>query len=190
MCFIGWIYNAFKYIRYKCCGVWPRLAPGYQWRLPGGPRNRNTTQLLQVACTVLYCTVLYCTVTCTGDPQTWAALHCAKPGILMRNGWKWIFGQGHWFSYSIIWLGWLGLESWVTFAVLGWGPGRWLSSALGSRRWCVMAKYKCIVVTRLPTVLYWSCTYLFIKLQHTFYFFALMTISRTLQPEMLTIKPT
>ena len=190
MCFIGWIYNAFKYIRYKCCGVWPRLAPGYQWRLPGGPRNRNTTQLLQVACTVLYCTVLH------SDLYWWPtnmsrALHCAKPGILMRNGWKWISGQGHWFSYSIIWLGWPGLEAWVTFAVLGWGPGLWLSSALGSRRWCVMAKYKCIVVTRLPTVLSSAgAPDLYLLIYKTFYFFALMTISRTLQAEMLTIKPT
>ena len=51
--------------------------------------------------------------------------------------------------------------------------------------------YKCIVVTRLPTVLSSAgAPDLYLLIYKTFYFFALMTISRTLQAEMLTIKPT
>ena len=62
---------------------------------------------------------------------------------------------------------------------------------LGSRRWYIVAKYKCIVVTRLPTVLSSAgAPDLYLLIYKTFYFFALMTISRTLQAEMLTIKPT
>ena len=45
--------------------------------------------------------------------------------------------------------------------------------------------YKCIVVTRLPTVLSSAgAPDLYLLIYKTFYFFALMTISRTLQAEM------